>query len=164
MAIISAELPSSGPVWWWQPPLHIFELLGATKTYLSTQQYSKNIPKMIQQSTWLIGGPNSRKSSGGGGVNYHPMSFWWGEGTPGIHLPILASHLSTTYYNQHSIITCWGGIFMEGNATIEIEFGSIQCVKIEHSGHQILISWHKGTLPTAKLGGGIECSKSKINK
>ena len=50
---------------------------------------------------------------------------------------------------------------MEGNATIEIEFGSIQCVKIEHSGHQILISWHKGTLPTAKLGGALNVANLK---
>lgn len=35
---------------------------------LSTQQYSKNVPKMIQQSNWLGEGPNSRISSGGWGA------------------------------------------------------------------------------------------------
>jgi hypothetical protein len=46
---------------------------------MSTQQYSKNIPKMIQQSKWLGEGPNSRKSSGGWGIHLHiKVNMLWG--------------------------------------------------------------------------------------
>jgi len=41
--------------------------LWVPKKLMSTQQYSTNIPKMIQQSKRVGGGANSRKSNGGGG-------------------------------------------------------------------------------------------------
>ena len=46
---------------------------------MSTQQSSENVPKMIQQSKWLGGGPNSRKSSGGWGIHLHiKVNMLWG--------------------------------------------------------------------------------------
>ena len=71
---------------------------------MSTQQYSKNVPKMMQQSKWLAGWPKIRKSYGGWGIYLHAEANMLGEGSAGIHLPILASYLPTTHYNQHSII------------------------------------------------------------
>ena len=58
---------------------------------------------MIQQSKWLGGGPNSRKSSGGWGVYLHAeANMLWG-GYIWHKFANLASYLPTPYYNQHSI-------------------------------------------------------------
>lgn len=72
---------------------------------------------MIQQSTGLGEGlVNNRKPVGVGDTIACKGLSGVGrvEGTAGIHLPFLASCLTTTWYNQQSIICLGGSIFVQG--------------------------------------------------
>ena len=88
---------------------------------------SKNVPKMIQQSKWLEGGPIIRKFNGGWGIYLHAkVNMLWGGfswhtfANLGI-LPPRDILKSTQYF------AC---VHAETNATIKIELlGLMQCVK-----------------------------------
>ena len=92
------------------------------------------------QNGWEEGRGIVENLVGGGGYICILRSICCGEGTAGIHLPILVSYLPTTYYNQHRITHLLGRYIIEGNETIKTELGLIQLNKQSQVEHHDSIS------------------------
>ena len=150
---IRTDYPPLSRLWRWWQPLHLLELLGATKNNVYTT-ILKNVPKMIQQSKWFGGGSNTRKSSGGWEVYLHAEVNMLRGGQSWHLTSPQQSTINTVLYS------CWGGI-IEGNVTIKIELGLMWCMK-----NRVMWKLNPNKLALflypSKLGG-IGCNIDKIN-
>ena len=86
---------------------------------------------MTQQSKSLVGGPNSRKYSGGWGVYvYVEVNMLWGGYSWHIFAKLGISPPHNTLQSTEYYLPV-GEYIIEGDATIKIELGLTQSVKIE---------------------------------